>query len=589
MNLVPFLSRRRSLGIALAIALGGVALHAQRPQGGAPAELTIDFNAVTADGKPVQDLTPADVVVRIGGKPRTITSLTLKTVGDAAPGAEAAPTVDTASPPFATNEPKPPVAGRSVLIVVDTESLRAGTEGGFKAAIEALLKGLGSADRVALSTAPRDTAQVGLGTSMVKVREAVAALRGQRPASVSNADSLCRTKDTLGLLNGLVSQFTGSEKPTSVVFIAGSMSTPGSATGSSGRCEVVNEDYNVMAGAVTASRVNLYIVQGDPGTMGQDSGLQNLAGVTGAGQVLRVVEEGFAARVLADSSAYWVASIAPDPGDRPGTQRLELKAAREGVTVRTRPEALIPRPAAAAGAKPGGGGGGGAKTPKEMLATTAPFTDLQLRAVAYSTRGAADKMNVLVYAEPVDPTVKITAMTVGFFDQAGKGGSLPAPQIANLPITTLLPLGIGEYRLRVAATDSTGKSGAVDVPVNTALVGTGAIKLGGLLLGAQTEKGVAPRVSFSTEEKVIAALDIFGTFTAQISAKFELAKTDVGPAIQTLGAAGGGATNEPDKISIFGEIPIAKLEPGDYVIRVIVQMQGAPEVVTMRSFRKLAK
>ena len=198
-------------------------------------------------------------------------------------------------------------------------------------------------------------------------------------------------------------------------------------------------------------------------------------------------------------------------------------------------------------------------------------------------------MNVIVYAEPIDPTVKITALTVGFFDQTGKGGSLPAPQIATMPITTILPLGVGEYRLRVAATDSTGKSGAVDVPVNTALVGTGPIKLGGLLLGATTEKGVAPRVTFTSEEKVIAALDIFGTFTDQISAKFELAKTDIGPALQTLGAAGGGATNEPDKISIFGEIPIAKLEPGDYVIRVIVEMKGSPEVRTMRSFRKLAK
>jgi hypothetical protein len=72
-----------------------------------------------------------------------------------------------------------------------------------------------------------------------------------------------------------------------------------------------------------------------------------------------------------------------------------------------------------------------------------------------------DKMNVLVQAEPIDPSVKIAAMKIGFYDANGKGNTLdPASALTTFPITTLVPVGVGQYRIRVAATDSTGKSGA---------------------------------------------------------------------------------------------------------------------------------
>jgi hypothetical protein len=330
----------------------------------------------------------------------------------------------------------------------------------------------------------------------------------------------------------------------------------------------------------------MYIVQGDPGVMGRDAGMDSLAGVTGAGQVMRTSGDGFAPRVLADASAYWVATVAPDPTDRPGqAQRLEVKANREGVTVHVRAFAAPSRTAMAGASAPAKSG---TVSPKDMIATDAKFTDLQLRALAYVSRGQADKMTVMVLAEPVDPTVKIAAMRVGFFDQANKGGSLDAPQIATYPITTALPLAPGQYRIRVAATDTSGKSGAVDVMVNAALSTAGPLKLGGLLLGAQTEKGMSPRLHFSTEEKVLAYLEMYGQITGPMRVGFELAKSDTGPAIATV-QANGGQTNEPDKFILNGEMPIANLEPGDYVLRAVVQMEGQPEGKVLRTFRKVAK
>lgn len=598
MRLVPVRSRRNALVAVLFLVIGGVATHGQKPSQGGGGPLLIDFTAVTADGKPVEDLTAADVAVRIGGKARTVSSLELKKVQPAAAPAAAAataaaPAAGDITAPFATNEAKAagsPAAtvGRSFLIVVDTESLTTAADAAVKGAIEGLLKGLTDADRVAFSTAPRDTAQVGFGTGLARVRQAVAALQNQKPATVSDADGLCRTAQTLAELSTLIVPLASSATPTSVVFIAGTLSSPDKKTSSSGGvCEVLVSQYQTVADTAAEARANMYVVQGDPGAM-RDTGLEMLAGATGAGQVGRVIGDGFAPKVLADASNYWVATIAPDPVDRVGqAQPLQVKASRDGVTIHARAFAAVPRMAPGAAAAPPAKPG--TVTPKEMIASPAQFADLQLRATAIFQRGQADKMNVLVTAEPVDPTVKIAAMRVGYLDQSNKGASVDAPQIATYPITTVLPMGVGQYRIRVAATDSSGKSGAVDVPINTTMTAAGPLKVSSLLIGASTDKGLSPRLQFGTEEKMLVFLEVYGQITAGLSVKFEVAKSDAGPALDTLPPAGGGPTNEPDKIQVYGEIPLAKYAPGDYVLRAIVGMEGSPEGKVMRTFRKVAK
>jgi hypothetical protein len=62
--------------------------------------IRIDFQAVTADGRPVTDLGPGDVTVRIAGRPRDVRSLDLVEVAGGAPR-PAGP----ARPPFVTNVP----------------------------------------------------------------------------------------------------------------------------------------------------------------------------------------------------------------------------------------------------------------------------------------------------------------------------------------------------------------------------------------------------------------------------------------------------------------------------------------------------
>jgi hypothetical protein len=126
------------------------------------------------------------------------------------------------------------------------------------------------------------------------------------------------------------------------------------------------------------------------------------------------------------------------------------------------------------------------------------------------------------------------------------------------------------------------------VTLNTNLTPAGPLKLGGMLIGALTDKGLSPRMLFTNEEKGGAYMEMYGQITAAIEVKFEVAKSDTGKAIETIGASGG-PTAEPDKFQINGEIPLAKLEPGDYVLRGIVKMEGQPEGRVVRTFRKVAK
>jgi len=577
--------------------------------------MLVDFSATTADGKPVADLTAADLSIKVGGKVRAISDLSLKKVA-AAPAAAGAPAAPAAAapaaggitPPYATNEPsaapapapaKAASGGRYFLIMVDTESLPPGAEPQLKTAVEGLLKDLTPADHVAFSIAPHDTAQLGFGSALSTVHDAVSKVRGQK-AAISNSDdatavALCRTSDTLNLVKAMMQQAPGGDTPMNMIMIAGSLQTPGTASSKASTgttCNVQADQYNSLAAATAGARVNMYVVQGDAGAMGRDSGLENLAGVTGAGAVMRVAGDGFAARVLSESSAYWVATLAPDPSDKPNqSQRLELKTTKEGVTIHTRPEVMMSRPGNAAGpaAPPAAGKAG---TPlKDIVTQSAAYTDLQLRAYAFAQRGTGEKMNVLVQAEPVDPSVKLTAMRIGFFDANGKGGAVDAPQVAAYPITTGLPLGMGQYRIRVAATDSTGKSGAVDIKIDTTPIPAGPLKLSGLMLAVQGDKGASPRLQFNTTDKVVAMFEIYGVIppAAELRVGFEIAPSDTGKETKVFRPTGSQPTAEPDKVLIFGEIPVADLPPGDYAIRGVLQLKDQPEGKTIRTIRIVKK
>jgi hypothetical protein len=574
-------------------------LHAQRPQGGPVGDFVVDFVVLDASGQPVVGLQPADVAIKIAGKVRTITALELKRLdaGGAAPAAAAPAAAATAvPPPFVTNAgggaAAAPSAGRTMLIVVDQDSLRAGSERAIVASLEPVLKTLTAADRVAMYTTPRDTAQAGFNTGLAGVRAALGKLGGQKAANSGDNENICRSADTLQQLRSMIEGLPASDKPTTMIFFGSGLSVPKKTSSSaSTTCEVTNDHYRVLQGAVAQTRVNMFVVQGDEGYTGRDDGLENLAGVTSAGPVLRVTGPALA-RVNAESAAYYAATIKGESDDRAGqTQRLELKVNKEGVTTRSRSDVAFMRAGPAAGAPAAKAGSASAA---EMLRTAnVSYTDLQLRATAIVSRAKDGRVGVMALVEPVDPAVKLKELTAGVVDMNVTPNRI-APykadekQLVARPVSMLMDAPPGKVKVRVAAVDESGKGGAVDVEISTDLAVGGPLKLGGILLVAPRGAAFSPALIFTDEAEVGFNFELYGDISAGVEAKIELAATLDGPALETT-KPGGQQTSEPDRFILQGKLSIAKLAPGDYVVRAIVNAAGQPPAKVYRTLRKVAK
>jgi hypothetical protein len=140
--------------------------------------------------------------------------------------------------------------------------------------------------------------------------------------------------------------------------------------------------------------------------------------------------------------------------------------------------------------------------------------------------------------------------------------------------------------VRFAATDASGRGGAVDYTVNAELTQAGPLKLSGLVVAALRDKAMAPAMQFKDEATAVGYVEIYGQITGQVSARMEVAETVDGPAIKKI-QPGGQKTSEADKFLLIGEIPIADLKPGDYVVRAFVNVEGQPEGRVVRTLRKV--
>ena len=585
--------RRASLAVLLtsiSVIAAGV-LRAEPPrdvqQGGG---IMVDFLAIGVNGQAVPDLQPGDVSIKVGGKQRTVASLEFKKTDSGGSSTAAAAALP---PPFATNGGGGADAGRKLMIVIDNESLRTGTERAIRESLDQVLSQLGPNDRVAFSVAPRDTVQLGFGAGVAAVRAAVAKFAGIRPANPTDTETACRSRDSLVMLRTMMDSLAGSEAPTSVLFIASGLTTPGNiGTNASGArnatnltCEVLTEHYSGIAAGVANGRVNLYVAQGDDTNTGRDNGLENLAGVGSAGGVLRATPGGLT-RIVSESTGYYIATLQPDSSDKPGQNaKFEVRATREGVTARARADISMTMRGNRAGSK--------AMSTREMVATTAPFSDLQLRVTAIAQRGTGGKMAILALAEPTDPSVKITQVTALLVApgavKAAFSRTLEEKELVGRPMPIGLVADPGKYRLRIAAVDSTGKTGAVDYELDASLTPTGPLMLGQVMLVGPRGEGFAPQLVFSNEPEIAAYVELYGPVAAsKIAAKIDIAATPDGKAI-VEGPVGGSGTSEPDKFSLNAKLPIKDLPPGDYVVRVTVQAEGSPEAKVMRTMRKVAK
>jgi hypothetical protein len=289
------------------------------------------------------------------------------------------------------------------------------------------------------------------------------------------------------------------------------------------------------------------------------------------------------ARLAASTAAYYRLTFLPEESERNGQPRtMSVKTNRPDVEVLARQNLVIP-------ARRGSKAGAKAVAPRDMLRVGDAYRDLPLRAAAYSSReGAADKARVVVMVEPMETTASLKAAAVALYDDKGKlvvQATADQESLARTPPMIATVAKMGKYRMRVAATDTTGRAGAVDSTLDVNLTGDGPLKLSSLVLGVADEGRFAGRLQFYDEPTAVAYLEIYGVPKGELSATLELADSEKGPAAVRGAMRITGEPSEDQHVALGG-IPIGSLPPGDIIVRAIVSLDGTPVGTVSRTLRK---
>lgn len=592
----------RGANVAAAIALVGGFLAAAASAGQAPvaregpAGLTVDFVALGVDGAPAIDLQPAEVELRINGRPRAIRSLHRVTTArpPATTGAQQIPQ------PFGTNDDV--ASGRAFALVIDEESLVAGQMPLLRQAVDGLLASFTQADRATIALLPYGGVQSPFTSDTGRLRRTLDTVSGRGTRNETGSDLACRTRQFLESLEAFLQPHTGRSTPMTIVLFTAGLAAPrrdAAMAEAPGMCELLVTHFQRVTVAAGAARANFFIVLpddlattaqrwresiGGTGYRGSDNpleGIENLAGVTGGVRVpLNATGTAALQRVAAESSAYFVAEIDRERGDVAGRSlTLDVRARRRDVTIRARPEITFADAAS------------GARTRialPDLLLSGDAFTDVGLRAAAFTVRDADARLRVGVVVEPADDTADVASVGAVLLDGDAIVGRWVAADTIARPLLGAMVAPPGIYRLRVVAIDKAGRIGAAENPVEVGLTPVGPLMLGSLVLGISRHDTLIPQLQFGPEPAAIASFDIYGGAAGMpMSPAVEIARAIDGPPIVSLPLALTRAAD--DRVVATGTVPIGALPPGDYVVRGVIRLEDGATGRVMRTLRKVAR
>lgn len=564
--------------------------------------IVVDFEALQKDGTPVTDLKPEQITLKVDGKTREIRSLEVVKLENSITADPNAPVPPPA--PYGTNVIEHTGASRAVIVVIEDETLLPGKETAMRQALAQLVSRLGPRDRISLVTVPHGGMKLDFTTDHAKFINELAKVGGQASLSGADSDPSCRTRNTLQAVTGLLDDLAvGATGPTTLIFFTNSLMGPtpatqiqggrvGQANPSIGTCQLQILTFQQLGDAAAAARANFYLVQpDDTGSTPQSrEGIENVAGVTGGKRLsVDTASEVALSRLGTESSAYYLATFAPEPNERNGlAHHIEVKIARDGVSASTRMGIVIPKPGTANAMPPAGKPP--TSMPMTMIREPRSFRELPLRVSGYVSRISGESaLKIVAVLEAVDPSTSFSGAAAGLFDSNGKlvwqwtgtPNDLQKPWI----IAALQAPSPGTYRLRMSATDTAGRGGAADTEVDVRLADAGGLKLSSIVLGLSRNNGFVPKLQFGGEAVAIGQFEIYGRVSGQISALLEISQTLNGPALTSMPLAVG-ATEEPDRFLVRGALPIGALPTGDYVVRGIIEVPEHPAARVVRTLRK---
>lgn len=470
--------------------VGGTAVLLAQPSAPPPGQpvfrtgvnlLTVDATIVDRDGRQVTDLTPAEFVVEVDGRPRPVISAEYVRTADPlrpagqVPSRAAAPASEDAF--FSTNT-RAQAPGRHILLLVDEGNIRVGQGRLMMRSAAKFVDNLQPEDRVAMVAIPRG-ALVDFTADHEKVREALLATVGRASAfkgrfymslseaiaTVERSDALLRMQllvrecaavlgnpveatrceieveneagefvdhqrqQTQMSLNGIrevLRSLAVLDGPKSVILISEGLVLDG-----------LGGDVDEIAAIAADVRASLDVMLLDvpdvevavrerPTTPREDrdrqvAGLESLAGLA-RGALHRIIASGDAAfvRVTRALVGHYLIAVEARADDRDGRRhRISVKTTRRGLTVYSRRGFLASTSAVAA-------------TPTEAVtrALRAPLTinDVPIRVATWISKPpGANKGRLLIVAEMERLDAQTLEYTAGLVIVSASGQAVVSP------------------------------------------------------------------------------------------------------------------------------------------------------------------
>ena len=583
--------------------LGGAAgrlAHTQAPAVPQGETVAVDFFAVGPDGS-VFDLRPDEVTVKIDSRARRVRSLRYVNLSAPEPGGTPVVPSLALDPPFATNSLAP--STRWVTIVLDHESIRAGSERNAINAAVRYINSLGPQDRLSYVTMPNGGVEIDFTTNHQQVIAAIRKFVASAPSDPTEQERSCRSRLLLNTMTDYLQSLSPLQGPKSIVLLSSGILNPrrdAPMDAPPGPCEIRQIYFQEVSYAASTVRAHLYVVMPDDLKMdsprqvfadrtasrfaGSDqdrAGLESLAGVSG-GDFIRIVgpDDQTLTNLARGFTGYYIATVEVTPGEANGAMhRIEVSSSRERVRIRTNPEVYLPR---------GRGGSENAST-REMIRNGVLYRALPIRATALTSAGDRGNVKILALVEGIEPGVKFSEAVFGLIDARDR---LVAQWTANQDELTASPVitagegAPGPYRLRVATIDTQGRRGTTEFEFVARLTEADPLALSALALGVSRDGGFSPKLVFGTDQAAVAYFEIYGPAprTDSVTARLEIAGGVDDRALVTA-VPRVVAQGEHRRVAI-GALPIAALAPGEYVVRAIISLDGRPVGRITRTLRK---
>ena len=640
----------KALAVALSVAVLAGSQEPQAPRATFKSTVDlvpVDVSVVDKDGRPVSDLTAQDFTLLVDGKPRRIASAEYISI---AATAETAPARGT---PTEYSSNAGAAGGRLIMLIVDAENIGIGRG---KTAFEAARRFVGTlnrADRVALVVLPgvgpqvefttnhalvqsllskvaaRGTDELGprrvgisealalQGNDRTAVRDIIARECGADPAPTliesclqrlqgESAQLLMsareRSRNSLVAIRGLFDRMdTGNTPKTIVLLSEGMLLDHRDLT-----------DIAWVGARASAAHIILYVLQldsteSDPSyrpspTHAADKtvlkhGLDQLA-AQARGEVFRIFGDADFAfqRLGRELSGYYLLSFEPEPGDRDGTaHKIKIDIRRPNLELRSRREFRVGPPVAL--------------TTEDMvrqtLRTPILSADIPLKLTTYTFQDPASSRLKILLAVEIDRSLNPQEhVSLGYvmLDNMGQPGASRLQRSVETPIdgvrrvqqwvgATVAPPG--NYTVKVAVVDESGRRGSVERTITAKLNGFGQLHATDLLLADNTAQNAGdappPVAAELNGDELHAYLELLSEAPEQLTnaaVMIEVAQTESGGAIERAAARLEAAeTAGGRRRTAEAGLSIGLLPPGEYVARAVISVSGRKVGQVIRPFR----